>query len=300
MQKYPFMDKTTGCDAMQCTGFYRILDHSQNDIEDFSDSFIVNCTGKMYKEEAFESNLSRKDFYLLYVVKGELLAFLEEGPTEIKEGSCLFFFPNRHFHFKFDGVGINSYYWVHFTGNQAESTLNRFKIKHESLLNIGVHTKLINLFEKIASEMICREEDFPFYASTYLLQLLVEIKRFSEVPEKSNTPKKLKKSIEVLHTNYHKPLSINDLAQIEELSPGRYRTLFHNMTGVSPKQYLTDIRMRHACELLCQTKLTAEQIGKMVGYDDSLYFYRIFKKQNNITPTQYRINYSETSNKPDD
>jgi len=285
---------------MQCTGFYRITDHSQNDIADLSDSLIVNCVGRMYKTEAFFTNLRRKDFYMIYIVKGELTVHFQHKTTVIKSGNCIFYYPNNRYHYEFDGKGINSYYWVHFTGNQAEALLKRFKIFNETVINIGVHNKITNLFQKITSEMICREEDFAYCASTYLQQMLVEIKRFRDTHEKNHSGKKLKHSIELLHNNYHKPIVINELAQIENLSPSRYRVLFHSITGVSPKQYLTDIRMRHACELLCQTNLSNEQIGKMVGYDDSLYFYRIFKKQNNITPSQYRTKYTNSLEKPGD
>ena len=279
---------------MQCTGYYRIPNHPQHDISDSSDLLIVNCTGMNYKDnESFNTNTCRPDFYLLYVTEGELNIFLSDRNIILKSGMGIFYYPNHKYIYSFDGKGVNQYYWVHFTGHQAQTILERFGFYNESFFNIGVHTNIVNLFDKIASELICREDDFAFSASTYLLQILVNIKRYHFSNKNTETAKRLKASLDILHTDYHKPLTIENLAAFEQLSPSRYRTIFRETTGLSPKQYLTNIRMRRACELLRQTTLSIKQISSMIGYEDMLYFYRIFKKSNDMTPAQYRLLYNE-------
>ena len=93
---------------------------------------------------------------------------------------------------------------------------------------------------------------------------------------------------------YQKELTVEELAAMENLSVSRYRVIFKKLTGMSPKQYLTEIRMRRACELLIQTNVPISSIGKSVGYNDSLYFFRIFKKYNNMTPSLFRENHIRT------
>lgn len=290
------MDKTTGGNYMQCTGYYRLPNHLQNDIADLSDCLIVNCTGMNYKDnDPFSANTHRPDFYLLYLTEGELSVTLSDRSILLKSGMCIFYYPDQQYTYRFDGNGVNCYYWVHFTGYQAQSMLKRFGFFNESVVNVGVHTNIINLFGKIASELICQEDDFAFAASTYLLQILVSIRRNSLPQGNSETAKRLKASLDILHTNYNKPLVIEELAAVEHLSPSRYRTIFREAIGISPKQYLTNIRMRRADELLRQTALPISQIGAMVGYDDLLYFHRIFKKNNDMTPAQYRALNNELS-----
>lgn len=275
---------------MQSTGYYRILEHPQNDIADVSDYLMVNCTGMNYKDnEAFYTNTSRPDFYLIYVTEGELSVTLPESSISLKSGMGIVYYPNHQYQYHFDGKGTNCYYWVHFTGFAAQATLERFGFHNESTFNIGVHSRIINLFGKIASELMSRQEDCSFGASTYLLQILLSIKRYESPHQNSKSAKRIKASLDTLHTNYHKPITIEELARIENMSPSRYRTVFREIIGISPKQYLTNIRMRRACELLRQTSLPVEQVGTMVGYEDMLYFYRIFKKKNDITPSQYRV-----------
>lgn len=279
---------------MQSTGYYRLLEHPQNDIADVTDFLIVNCTGMNYKDnEAFYTNTSRPDFYLIYVTEGELSVTLAEDTIVLKSGMGIFYYPNQPYAYHFNGKGANCYYWVHFTGFAAQTMLERFGFINESIFDIGVHSKIINLFGKIASELVSRQDDFVFGASTYLLQLLISIKRYESPHPNSKSTKRIRMSLDMLHTNYHQPLTIEELARIENMSPSRYRTVFREIIGVSPKQYLTTIRMRRACELLRQTSHSVEQIGAMVGYEDMLYFYRIFKKKNDMTPSQYRIQNNE-------
>ena len=52
--------------------------------------------------------------------------------------------------------------------------------------------------------------------------------------------------------------------------------------------YLTDLRIRHAIDLLTTTDLPVSQVAAMVGYHDYFYFARVFKKTTQMTPSSYR------------
>jgi len=276
---------------MECTGYYRILDHSQNNIADESDLLIVNCTGRMYRAEPFVSmhKYGRVDYYIMYVVHGVVEVTINKKVYYLKSGMGISYYPNTPLDFECTNNKTCDYYWVHFTGSLAKSIMERAGLHNETIFNIGVQAKIINLFEKMTTEIIGRKDDFAFSASTYLLQILTEIKRNSKDNIKQQNLPRFQESIRMMHSNYNQPISIEELAQIENISESRYRVIFKQITGLSPKQYLTDIRMRRACELLSTSDFSPEEIGTMVGYPDMLYFYRIFKKNNNITPSQFRI-----------
>ncbi len=65
---------------------------------------------------------------------------------------------------------------------------------------------------------------------------------------------------------------------------------FKHYTGMTPMQYIISVRMTHAQQLLSTTDYTITEISAVVGYDNPLYFSRLFKKQIGLSPTDYRKN----------
>jgi AraC-like DNA-binding protein len=72
------------------------------------------------------------------------------------------------------------------------------------------------------------------------------------------------------------------------LSPSRFATIFKEALGLSPIDYIVKLRMQRAQQLLLDTHLLIEQVAAKVGYDDALYFSRLFKVHYGLSPRQYR------------
>lgn len=83
-------------------------------------------------------------------------------------------------------------------------------------------------------------------------------------------------------------LSIEDIAKTSNYSYSRLSYLFKNYTGYSIKQYLLNVKMNYAKELLSSSKLTTLEISSMLGYDSLSHFNHIFKKHFNCTPKDIR------------
>ena len=84
-------------------------------------------------------------------------------------------------------------------------------------------------------------------------------------------------------------LTLDQVASSVNLSPNYFSSLFNQETGMTFIEYLTDIRMEKAKDYLrCSSKKISE-IGFLVGYLDSHYFSYIFKKTQNCTPSEYRL-----------
>ena len=88
--------------------------------------------------------------------------------------------------------------------------------------------------------------------------------------------------------NYNNHLEVANLAQKVFLAPAYFSRLFKEKVGISPKQYITQVRMEKAKELLRLSKYSIKNIAATVGYDDALYFSRLFFKREGITPSQFR------------
>ena len=77
--------------------------------------------------------------------------------------------------------------------------------------------------------------------------------------------------------------------------------LFKAYKGLTPSQYIQNIRLNNAKELLtAYPNITSKDIAGMVGYQDPLYFSKIFKKNTGIYPSEYRAVYQEEKEKGKD
>ncbi len=88
--------------------------------------------------------------------------------------------------------------------------------------------------------------------------------------------------------NFSKDLSLDDVSRSVNISPYYFSKLFKEEAGENFIEYLTKIRIAHAKDLLKNPALSIKEICIMSGYSDPNYFSRIFKKQENVTPSEYR------------
>jgi two-component system, response regulator YesN len=99
----------------------------------------------------------------------------------------------------------------------------------------------------------------------------------------------IKQAQEVMERRYMEPeLSLNDVAAQVNLSPCHFSAVFSQETGRTFKEWLTEIRIKKAKELLRTTGLKTFEICYRVGYNDPHYFSHVFKKQTGVTPGEFR------------
>lgn len=93
---------------------------------------------------------------------------------------------------------------------------------------------------------------------------------------------------EYIKQNYAKPLNLDEVSYYVNISPYYFSKIFKEGTGENFIEYLTNIRIEKAKELLSSTDYSMKEICVMVGYSDPNYFSRSFKKNVGVTPTEYK------------
>ncbi len=96
------------------------------------------------------------------------------------------------------------------------------------------------------------------------------------------------KAIGYMNDNYRKDISLETVSREVNINPYYFSKKFKEETGVNFIDYLTDIRIKKAKELLEDDSLSIKEICSLSGYSDPNYFSRIFKKVENITPSEFR------------
>lgn len=101
-----------------------------------------------------------------------------------------------------------------------------------------------------------------------------------------------------IHARYmEQDLSINSLAEAVNLSPGYLGKLFKRSMSISIVDYINNVRVNKAKDLLANTSYTVNEIVEKVGFTNSNYFFPLFKKVCGITPREYRINNSKVADR---
>lgn len=97
---------------------------------------------------------------------------------------------------------------------------------------------------------------------------------------------------EMVQKNYgNHDFSVNTAANELRMSAAYIGRLFKRMTGTTFVEYVLEVRMETARQLLINTNLPIEKIVSQVGFSDTPYFYKVFKKENGCTPSVYRTNH---------
>lgn len=95
-------------------------------------------------------------------------------------------------------------------------------------------------------------------------------------------------AIQFIQENYGQPLRLADAAEKAGLSTAYFSTVFKKETGKSFSEYLTDLRVERARELLGDRDIRIYEICEIVGYPDPNYFSKIFRKAVGMSPEKYR------------
>ncbi len=106
--------------------------------------------------------------------------------------------------------------------------------------------------------------------------------------------KQMESAASYFSENYNLEISVEDYAASKGMSVSWFIRNFKKYTGQTPVQYLTAIRMTNAQALLETTSYSVNEIGRIVGYANPLYFSRMFRKQKGCSPTEYRNRSHET------
>ena len=100
----------------------------------------------------------------------------------------------------------------------------------------------------------------------------------------------IKQAQEYIDRHYMDPnMSLNEVAAQVNLSPCHFSAVFSQETGQTFKEYLTEIRIKKAKELLRTTTMKAFEISYQVGYNDPHYFSHVFRKHTGLTPIEFRL-----------
>ncbi len=162
---------------------------------------------------------------------------------------------------------------------------NRLRFQHKIAGDTGLANQLLELIREF-------EQKRPGYelivkAGLYrILALLVQSYTVPVAAEIKNRPhNQLRPVIHYVEAHYDQKITLNELADMANISPHHFCRLFKSMTGMSPIAYVNFLRINAAMNLLQQGHLSVSEVAVAVGFNDSNYFSRLFKQYKKLSPT---------------
>ena len=261
----------------------------------FSDDFLqVNCCGitnNIIEKPLTIRPFGRKDYQLIILLAGKAIFKYNEETTILHDNEAIIIPPKVKNHYFIQSN--SNIIWIHFTGTASEKILESYSLTPYKKFNVYNSYDFISYAEMIIEEFQLRHVGYMNNCNAYLLNILTLLKRKIENEKKKsddNFVPELTPVLEDMKTNFSQKRDIAEYAAICNLSSSRFSHLFTEKIGVSPYQYLLNIRLKQAIQLMINTNLPISAISKNVGYDDPLYFSSIFKKHIGISPSNFRKN----------
>lgn len=235
----------------------------------------------------------RLDYQLIYIASGVGYFFFENGEeTIIPAGNMILFRPKELQKYTYYGKDLTEVFWMHFSGSKVKNILRECGITDSmKIIRTGTNVKLVERFRVIIEEIQQKKHGYEEMIQMYCRQLFIEVARTVQAEkEKKNSfwEKEMENAQKFFDTNYNLQNSIEEYAKEHGMSVSWFIRCFRDKTKKTPLQYILEKRLANAQLLLETTDYSISEISEVVGYDNPLYFSRIFHKQKGMSPMQYR------------
>ena len=263
--------------------FNRILTSSADKT---SDKYItVNSFGYYKNTEKKIDTVrehGRSDYQIIYIDKGNAIFEINNEKISVSSGNIILYQPDEKQ--KYSLEPNSDYYWIHFAGTGVTELLRELKLT-KNIFKTGDFFGFKEIFGKMIKDNSVDDIATKTLLSAHLTTILSLTSRKIYTEDSI-----IHKVTEVMQTDFANYYTNEDYAKICRLSLYHFIRRFKKETGLTPLQYKTKIIIEKAMDLLSNTNLNITEISQILGFEDSLYFSRVFKKEMGIAPREYMKN----------
>jgi AraC-like DNA-binding protein len=216
---------------------------------------------------------NRGSYAISFCTQGRI-TYKHKGKTYVSDKNCAVLIPKGQ---SYSLYGNETGFFPLINFNCKEDLIDTFLViplrNAESYIKDLEHMKNLSLFEKSNAKIM-----------SIFYDILSRLS--SEEIEGNNI---LSPAIKYLEENYAScELNNSALAELCHISEVYFRKIFAQQMGITPKQYILDIRIGRAKQLLGSLNISVSQIAEQCGFSSVYHFCRAFRKMTGFTPTEYR------------
>lgn len=228
-----------------------------------------------------------KEVEIVYTVNGRALAYADRSCTEISNGDLFISFPNQIHYYENSQIG--DYYVIIFSADTIFGMKNIFNesLPEQNVYKIGSGTE--------AEKMLCEamQQAKTEFGKTVSVGLLSQVigtlaPEFKLKPRTKTDNSTLKSVLNYCNENFQADITLDDIADRLHISKYHISHLFNNKLGIGFNNYINNLRITKACELLRETDKKTTDISVETGFGSIRTFNRAFLQVMQISPLQYR------------
>lgn len=236
---------------------------------------------------------AKRDIYLIHFVSEGAGTYMANGKKyNLRKGDFFVIYPDTEVYYVSDDKKPWEYMWIGFGGIKAESYLKYAGIDRENLT--GVYNNLSFILANIQQMMLARTLTYynEMKRQSYLLQILAAlVEDYQQNLPSEETyiyPNKvyLQQAFDYIKQHISEDVKIAEIADYIGINRSYLTSIFKKNLGVSPQEYLINVRMDMAEDLLRNTDYKISYISSLVGYNDPLTFSKMYKKYKGKSPSQ--------------
>ena len=232
------------------------------------------------------------EFQMIYITRGsgtfESTSFRNAG---VGEGTVFFLFPGEWHRYRPEQLTGWDSYWVGFKGKFAENLVAKGYLSvNKPVVKVGYIDEIVSLYQRILEAGNEERAGYQQYISGIVIHLLgyIYYRAKDNHYEDKAIVQKIDKARVLIREKINMNVSPKTIAKELIMTYSWFRRLFKQYTGLAPAQYVAQLRLQRAKELLSTTSKSVKEIAVEMNYESVDYFSTQFRRQTKMTPTQYR------------
>ena len=254
----------------------------------------VQVTAAGYFPEASGHDYAREEanyMVAIFCTAGKGYYQYKNKIWEVNAGEILYCWKGTAHHYWADKEKPWTIFWMHVQGKEVDLLLKESGINaNQPLLKVGHSSQLISLFREILDVL---KNGFTYHSALYISSLAKQVFSFQYYLLQENNSfisedKQFKDILIFLQDHVNETLDIATMAKHSHLSATYFIRKFKHKFGYSPVVYFNRLKIQSACHLLLMSNRSVKEIAFSLGFEDPLYFSRLFRKIMNVSPLEYR------------
>ena len=285
MEKYESFKIINNFDIQQFNGLQNeVITHFHNP-KGLTIPIHVSCFGITFPTpDYYIKRQFTRGFILEHVVAGRGYVVIDGKKNTVCKGDTYLVKPGESVEYYSDEKKPYEKLWVNFKGELPSKLVTMYKMHDTVYKNVDLVQEFDNLYalEKISTDV----SEIHFEIAQIITQMILKLAK--SVEGKKNISETAKTVLNDIHLSIEKPFNLNELCKKIFLSKSEIIRIFKNSYGITPYQYLLNLRINQAKAILENGNSSVQHISEILCFSSPYHFSQSFKKKVGLSPLQYR------------